>query len=478
MDENKVKKGPQESEYDDGEFMLEPVPVTARRSTKSQFMVWIGFGYAVTGLIIGGTLGGYGGTGGMPPAQAMLAVILGMGALYLITCFLGIVAQKTGLNLSLLSRFSYGYKGSVIPMAVMALLTLGWFSSILGMIGDIWGAFVGNPTGIIVFDPSQYGFTGVAPITLEVTIACLIWGIVFTYTAVRGMGAIEKVSDVFAPLILIVAVVVGVIFVVQAGGVGGFLDEASSLHGLGMGQAITAVVGSWIAGAVMGVDMFRFNKSVKAVWGCAAACFILTNPILNIVGYIGTVHIGDFNYVLWMLGVNLLVAILGVVVWTTALWTTDNSELYCNALYTGPSLNALGVRVPRKKLVIIAGSVGTILGTFAFYQLFFANFINVLGSMAPPLCAPILADYFIIGRRNKDKYNMELLNKHPNFRWAGVISFIIGAILGFVFQYKVQLPLDLPAGLVAMVISFIIYIAIYKLTPDAKVDEELVAGLK
>lgn len=284
MDENKVKKGPQESEYDDGEFMLEPVPVTARRSTKSQFMVWIGFGYAVTGLIIGGTLGGYGGTGGMPPAQAMLAVILGMGALYLITCFLGIVAQKTGLNLSLLSRFSYGYKGSVIPMAVMALLTLGWFSSILGMIGDIWGAFIGNPTGIIVFDPSQYGFTGVAPITLEVTIACLIWGIVFTYTAVRGMGAIEKVSDVFAPLILIVAVVVGVIFVVQAGGVGGFLDEASSLHGLGMGQAITAVVGSWIAGAVMGVDMFRFNKSVKAVWGCAAACFILTNPILNIVG--------------------------------------------------------------------------------------------------------------------------------------------------------------------------------------------------
>lgn len=51
----------------DGEFMLEPVPMSARRSTRSQFMVWIGFGYAVTGLIIGGTLGGYGGTGGMPP---------------------------------------------------------------------------------------------------------------------------------------------------------------------------------------------------------------------------------------------------------------------------------------------------------------------------------------------------------------------------------------------------------------------------
>ena len=125
-------------------------------------------------------------------------------------------------------------------------------------------------------------------------------------------------------MILIVAVVVGIIYVVQCGGVGGFLDKANELHGLGMGEAITAVVGSWIAGAVMGVDMFRFNKSTKAVWGCAAACFILTNPILNIVGYIGTVYIGNFNYVLWMLGVNFIVAILGVVVWTTAL--LDNRQ--------------------------------------------------------------------------------------------------------------------------------------------------------
>ena len=48
----------------------------------------------------------------------------------------------------------------------------------------------------------------------------------------------------------------------------------------------------------MGVDLFRFNKNVKAVFLCAAACFILTNPVLNIVGYIGAVHIGEFNYVL------------------------------------------------------------------------------------------------------------------------------------------------------------------------------------
>ena len=458
----------------DQEFMLEPVPMDKRRSTRSQIMVWIGFGYAVTGLVVGGTLGGSGGVG-LPPLQAFLSMALGMGALFLITAFLGVAAQRTGLNLSLLSRYSFGHKGIVLPMLIMALLTLGWFASILGMIGDIWGAWIGNPTGVIVFNPADFGFEGIAPITLEVFLACLVWGVIFTVTAIRGMGAIEKVADVCAPLIMIVAIAVGVVFIVQSGGPAAFVEKASTLSGLGIGSGITVVVGSWIAGAIMGVDLFRFNKNIKAVFWCAAACFIFTNPVLNLVGYIGQVHNGQYNYVMWMLGVSTIVALVGVFVWTTALWTTDNGELYCNSLYTGPALDALGVKVDRRILVGICGGIGTILGSLAFYQLFFADFINVLGSMAPPLCAPILADYFVFG---KNKYDVKLLNKHPSIRWAGMISFGIGAILGCLFQYVIPLPLDLPAGLVAMVISFVLYVLIYKLTPDYKVDQELVRSLE
>ena len=220
MSQVEEKKMVTETAGQDDEFMLEAVPMSKRRSTRSQIMVWIGFGYAVTGLIVGGTLGGYGSSGGLPPMQAFLAIVLGMGSLFLITSFLGIAAQKTGLNLSLLSRYSYGSKGFVIPMIVMALLTLGWFASILGMIGDIWGAFIGNPTGVIIFNPANFGFEGIAPITLEVFLLCIIWGIVFTITAIKGMGAIEKIADICAPLILIVAIVVGVIFIVQGGGAG------------------------------------------------------------------------------------------------------------------------------------------------------------------------------------------------------------------------------------------------------------------
>ncbi len=475
MTDEKKKANTAEVQSADGEYMLEAVPESARRSTRSQFMVWIGFGYAVTGLIVGGNLAGSAGSGGMGPSMAFMAIVLGMGALYIMTSFLGVAAQKTGYNLALLSKFSYGSKGVIVPLFIMSILTLGWFASIAGMVGEVWSEWIGNPTGITIINPASFGMEGVDPISLEEFLACAIFGAVFTYTAVRGMSAIEKVATVFSPLILIVAIVAGVIFVNQAGGVGPFMDKANELSGMGLGSGITIVVGSWIAGAIMGVDMFRFNKSVKAVWLCAAACFILTNPILNFVGYIGVVVNNQFNYVFWMIGAGVIWAILGVVVWTTALWTTDNSELYCNALYTGPALDELGIRVERKKIVIVVGILGTILGAAAFYQLFFADFINVLGAVAPPLAAPILADFFIVGKEKK--YNTKFLGKQPAIRWAGIISFAVGAFIGYYFQYVAVLPYGLPSGLFALLVSFVLYIVIYKITPDAKADAENVAQL-
>ncbi len=457
----------------DSEYMLEPVPKDKRRSTFSQIMVWVGFGYVATGLFVGGTLAGYGGNPGLRPAHAIAAVAIGMGILFVLTSFLGMAAQKTGLNLSLISRYSYGKKGMILPMGIMALLTFGWFSSIVGMVADIWGGLIGNPSGITVFNPANFGYSAVPPITLEVFIACIVWGLVFTISALIGISAIEKIAKFVAPIILVVAIVVGVGMLKDGGGAGAFWQKAGDIGGMGLGTGITAVVGSWIAGAVMGVDLFRFNKNIKAVWWCAAACFIFTNPLLNIVGYIGSVSVGQYNYVAWMMGLSILFAIIGVFAWTTSLWTTDNSELYCNALYVGPILDSVGARTNRKIIVAICGTLGTFLGSIGFYQIFFATFINTLGAIAPPLCAPILADYYIIGKK---KYDSSYLEKQPNVRWAGIISFVVGAFLGYMFQYQWTVPFGLPSGILAMIISFVVYIVIYKISSDAKADRTLMSS--
>jgi len=451
----------------DEEYMLSEVPVSARRPTWKQVMVWVGFGYVVTGLFVGGVLAGFGGQPGVSPMKALWAIGLGMGTLTILTILLGIMAQKTGLSLALISRYSFGQLGSNIPLIVMAFLTLGWFASITGMVGQIWASFIGNPTGVTVFYPASLGYEGIPPITFENFLACMVFGLIFTATAYKGMKAIEAVAIPVAPIILFIALFVGYGMLKEGGGVTAFLTEANKIDGLGLGTAITIVMGSWIAGVVMGVDLFRFNKTTKAVIAGAVACFILTNPLLNIVGYIGAVSVGQFNYVEWMLDKGLLLALIGVFAWTASLWTTNNAELYCNSLYVGPVMSSYNKKVDRRMIVLVVGIVGTIMGSLAFYQMFFADFITILGAMFLPLAGPLIADYYIVKKR---KYNLSELNTQPKYRVAGISSFLIGAALGLSFQYGITLPFGLPSGLVALVITMILYPVIYKLSNDSKFD--------
>ena len=44
-------------------------------------------------------------------------------------------------------------------------------------------------------------------------------------------------------------------------------------------------------------------------------------------------------------------------------------------------------------------------------------------------------------------------------------------------SYTHLLPYGLPSGLVAMLVSFLVYILIYRLTPDSRIDDEMIAGL-
>ena len=233
--ENNMSEKKEQLEQD-SERMLSPVPMSERRPTFNQVMVWVGFGYVVTGLFVGGVLAGFGGEPGLPPSTALWAIILGMGSLTVMTSFLGIMSQKTGMNLALISRYSYGQKGVNIPMAVMALLTLGWFASITGMVGQIWGSFIGNPSGIIVFDPASIGYGAIPPITLEEFLSCAILGAVFTITAYYGIKAIEAIAIPVGPVILVIAMVVGVGMLKEGGGMGPFLTEANKLGGLGLGN--------------------------------------------------------------------------------------------------------------------------------------------------------------------------------------------------------------------------------------------------
>src|SRR5699024_95585 len=137
------------------------------------------------------------------------------------------------------------------------------------------------------------------------------FGALFTWTAYRGISAIEKVALPVAPLLLVVSVYAAIGMLNDNGGWDAMVTEASTRGGLPMGTGITIVVGAWIAGAVMGADIMRFAKNVRTVVIGAAAAFILTNPLLNVVGYIGSIATGDSNFVNWMYTQGIVLTIIG-----------------------------------------------------------------------------------------------------------------------------------------------------------------------
>lgn len=167
---------------------------------------------------------------------------------------------------------------------------------------------------------------------------------------------------------------------------------------------------------------------------------------------------GDSNFVNWMYEQGILLAIIGVLVWTTSLWTTNNSELYSNSLYTGPAINAMGGKVRRKTIVLIVGVLGTILGSAGFYQLFFADFINILGAAFVPLAGPIIADYYWLRR---GEYAPEGYNRQAAVRWPGIISFLLGAACGLLFQYVWPLPGGFSASIAALIVTLVVHVILH-----------------
>ncbi|GAA1471714.1 cytosine permease [Corynebacterium felinum] len=445
------------------EYMLEPVPVHARRQRWSMFVIWVGFGYVPTGLIVGGQLAGQGDKPGMNFPSALFSIAVGEGLLLLLTVLLGVAAMRTGLNLSLISRISYGKKGMILPMLIMAMLTLGWFASIVGMVGSIFDVAVGDLTGITVF----------RGLSLEYVLLCLFWGAVFTWSAWRGIEIIERISGWAAPFVLVVAVVAAILMVSEYGGIGAVLAEASTRSGMSQGTGVTIMLGAWIAGVIMGVDIFRYAGNNKHVWVGAAACFVLTNPLLNIVGYLGAIATGDSNFITWMAVKGALLTVTGVILWVLALWTTNMSELYCNALYVGPAAESMGWRVRRGKIVIVVGTIGTIAGSLGFYSYFFADFITILGAAFVPLAGPILADYFFIRRK---EYATANPNEMPPVRWPALISFVIGAVAGVIFQYWLPLPWNFPAGFAALILTFILHIVLSRVMQHRPEQQQVVSA--
>lgn len=412
---------------DHEDYALSPVPENARRGLVSMSAVMLGFTFFAASMWTGGTLGQ-----GFKLWPDLFIVILG-GNLILgvYGALLGYAAAKTNLSTHILARYAFGRIGSKLPSTMLAITQIGWFG-----------------VGVAMFAYPINKFMGIPNLPLIIG-----GGILMTYTVVIGFKAIEWLSVIAVPAILLLGCLsVSTAISDTEGGLEALLSF-SPTENLTFAMGIALVVGSFISGATLTPDFVRYAKNRKVgVWATIIG-FTFGNSLMFIFGAVGAAATGlsDIAEVLaqqGLLGAGIALLVLNI-------WTTNDNALYASGLGLA---NITGLK--RVHLVVVAGALGTILSDFLYNN--FVSWLVFLSVSLPPIGGVIIADFYLRCKTHyaqPDEYQFKDINWAAMIAWVGAIAVSFASPDNGIFSVA---PLN---GIFTAMIS---YIVLYKITYSDK----------
>jgi len=377
------------------EYSHSTVPLTARKSFMTILVISLGYVFVVTSMQVGGSIGV-----SLNFQEAFWAILVGSAILSVLACIMGVMAATTGLSFGLLSKYSFGQAGTWVPVVIVAITTIGWFS--------IDAYLIGSSTNTL--------FTSIPIIPVAI-----IGGLVMTLTARNGTKWMSILSNIAVPIIFIFGIISIVLAVKSCGGMAG-MNAIVTTDTMTFAKAVSLGVGSYAVGAVMFTpDIMRFAKNVKTSIIVMIITLMLGNSFVVFFGAIGSLATGDPDIMVvlaaqGLLGPAFLAMILNI--WSTAQ----------GCVYSGSMTLSSALKMPRKRLVLIFGGIGIVLACIGFYNMFGA-YINFLASTVPPVVGVFLADYLFKYKKNYPALEEADL---PNVEWSGFISWGIGFAVSYV----------------------------------------------
>ena len=422
----------QNSNTKDNEFSLCTVPESERKSYFSLTIIWTGFVFVVTSMMAGGGL-----SAGLNFKMIVLATVLGNIFLSAIAVAVSIIASKTGLTFALMTRYSFGEKGSRIASFFVPIVNLGWYT----IQAATYGHFI-----------AQAFHLGEVGELVCMALSAIIMGI-FTF---KGIKAIAILGYVAIPAIIFLSLATS-IRAMDTVGVSGILNYIPE-NTITLSSGITAVIGTWILSTATCIaDIMRYAKSTKEAVAATLTGLLGGNIFMILCGAITSIAVGDSDLTNVLLAMGLLIPSL--LLMTTNIFTTNASNLYSTSLNLS---NAL--KTDRKKIIVILlgiSALATLTKPYQIGSLF--TFLDLLGTIVPPLSGIILSDYFFV---HKGKYSRL---ENTSFKSFNVIPWITWAI-ALVLIYAI--PFGLPS-LNGIVIGGILYPILMKLTKTSVISEEV-----
>ena len=413
-----------------------PLDESQRRGAGPLLTLAFGWGFLVTGLITGGALG----SGQVFWPDMVQASLAGNTANFVIGALVGYIGYRTACNSGLLYKLVYGQVGAYVPVLVIALLLIGWQGIVVGAFGMAWAG-----------DADSATFYTVA----------VVAGLLFTATTYFGVRGLEIVSIPAVAVLVAVGLYAAWLNIDQAGGWAGFLQMsadtvANSEQPLGFLTAMNLVIGSWIVGAIVMPEYTRFARKAWVAIAIPFIVMIIAQWFLQVVGALGGVVSGTFDFTSYLREQGAVIAFIGVVGMSMALWTTGDANLYLPVIQTSSVFKR-----PQHVMTVICGVLGTIVG-LNIYQ-YFLGWINLLASIVPPLIGPVIAHYYFVMRGRFEERDLEQL---PVWRPAAIVAYVGGATAAVLnAEAVIFTPETMVPALFGLVVSVVIYLLSYAVLP-------------
>jgi cytosine permease len=231
---------------------------------------------------------------------------------------------------------------------------------------------------------------------------------------------------------------------------------ARSEHPLSFLTAMNLVIGSWIVGAIVMPEYTRFARRAWVAIAIPFIVMIIAQWFLQVVGALGGVVSGTFDFTTYLREQGAIIAFIGVVGMSMALWTTGDANLYLPVIQTSSVFKR-----PQRVMTLICGVAGTIAG-LNIYQ-YFLEWINLLAAIVPPLIGPVIGHFYFVMR---GKFSAVELEHLPVWRPAAFAGYLVGAVAavmnmrGIVFDPETMVP-----ALLGLIVSVVVYLLAYALLP-------------
>ena len=376
------------------DFSTSQVPKSATFSGWHIALVVVGGTISIPGFLMAADIGANLGLANAARAFAIGCVILGT-----LAALTGLAGQKSGLSAYMLGEFAFGRWGGKVASLAIALSLIGWFgviSNIFAQAADLLG-------------------NAVLGIDLPVEVYVVVGSFLIIWVTVSGFKGIDKLALALVPVMFA--------FLILAASMA-YEDvadwQASGSRNMGLATAISAVVGSYIAGVTIQPDYSRFARSRIGALSSAFVALGISFPIVLFCTAIPSVAMSepDLFKVMFALGIGVPAFLL----LSLASWSSNVLNVYSASL----SLSTIFKRLDLRTIVIGIGVIGTALA-FARAQDYLTQYLVLLGITIPPISSIYVIEALIFRRR----FDEAALSGRPRIVYSAFVAWILAIVVGF-----------------------------------------------